>query len=117
VVQLDPIKPTLKAPASKSLILSHDKLLSNVGFTFKLRHYSVVVMPRCATGEHDCGAATGCSNVPCAVRSALDAATAADADTAFVDSAPPVIKLVGGGDRIDVPYSVGRCRLTLSNPP
>jgi len=40
-VQVDPIKPTTKAPASKSLNLKYDKLLSNVAFKYSLRHYSV----------------------------------------------------------------------------
>jgi hypothetical protein len=41
-VQLDPIKPTLKAPGIKLLKLKYDKQLSNVAFKFNLR--------RCTTG-------------------------------------------------------------------
>jgi len=41
-VQVDPMKPTLKAPGSKRLKLEHEKLLSNVGFNFNLRRYNVV---------------------------------------------------------------------------
>jgi len=40
-VQVDPIKPTLKAPGSKKLILKHDQLVSNLGFDFNLRRFNV----------------------------------------------------------------------------
>jgi hypothetical protein len=39
-VQVDPIKPTWKAPGSKSLILKYDKRVSDFGFSFNLRHYT-----------------------------------------------------------------------------
>ena len=39
MVQVDPIKPTLKAPGSKRLKLEDEKLLSNVAFNFNLRRY------------------------------------------------------------------------------
>jgi len=39
-VQVDPIKPTLKAPGTKRLKLNYDKLLSNVAFKFNLRRYT-----------------------------------------------------------------------------
>ena len=39
-VQVDPIKPTLKAPESKPLKLEHEKTLSIFAFKFYLRHYS-----------------------------------------------------------------------------
>jgi hypothetical protein len=42
VEQVDPIKPTLKAPVSKSLKLKHDELLSNFAFKFNLRRYTPV---------------------------------------------------------------------------
>jgi len=35
-VQVDPIKPTLKAPGTKRLKLKYDKLLSNFAFKFQL---------------------------------------------------------------------------------
>jgi hypothetical protein len=38
-VQIDPIKPALKAPRSKRLELRYDELLSNVAFKFDLRRY------------------------------------------------------------------------------
>jgi len=41
-VQVDPIKPPLKAPGSKRLKLINDGPLSNVAFTFRLRRYSTV---------------------------------------------------------------------------
>jgi len=46
-VQVDPIKPTLKAPASKRLNAKYDKLLSNFGFNFNLRRYNVDIIPGC----------------------------------------------------------------------
>ena len=38
-VQVDPMKPTLKAPVSKRLTLKHDGLLSSFAFNFSLRCY------------------------------------------------------------------------------
>ena len=38
-MQVDPIKPTLKAPGIKLLSLKYDKPLSNFGFKFNLRRY------------------------------------------------------------------------------
>jgi len=39
-VQVDPIKPTLKAPGIKRLTLKCDEQLSKIAFTFNLRRYS-----------------------------------------------------------------------------
>jgi len=39
--QVDPIKPTLKAPGIKLLKLKYDKLLSNFAFKFILRRYNM----------------------------------------------------------------------------
>jgi hypothetical protein len=39
-VQVDPIKPTLKAPGTKRLKLNFDTLISNVLFKFYLRCYN-----------------------------------------------------------------------------
>ena len=39
-VQVDPIKPTLKAPGTKRLKLKHDKVLSSFAFKFNLRRYN-----------------------------------------------------------------------------
>ena len=39
-MQVDPFKPTLKAPGSKRLILKHDQLVSNFSFNFHLRRFS-----------------------------------------------------------------------------
>jgi len=41
-VQADPIKPTLKAPATKRLKVKHDQLLSSFAFNFILRRYIAV---------------------------------------------------------------------------
>jgi len=39
-VQVAPIKPMLKAPATKRLTPVHDKLLSNLAFKYNLRLYT-----------------------------------------------------------------------------
>jgi len=39
-VQVDPIKPTLKASGTQRLTLKSDKPLSNVAFRFNLRRYN-----------------------------------------------------------------------------
>jgi len=44
-VQVDSIKPTLKAPGSKRLILKYDQLVSNVGFNFNLRRFIMDDIP------------------------------------------------------------------------
>jgi len=46
-VQVDPIKPTLKAPGIERLKLKHEELLSNFGFKFNLRRYTTVMVGRC----------------------------------------------------------------------
>jgi hypothetical protein len=38
-VEVDPIKPTLKAPGTKCLKLNYDGLLSSFAFKFNLRRY------------------------------------------------------------------------------
>jgi len=40
VVQVDPIKPTLKLPGPKRLKLEHDVLLSSFAFKLNLRRYT-----------------------------------------------------------------------------
>ena len=40
-VQVEPIKPMLKAPGTKCLNLKCDKLLSSFAFNFNLRRYSL----------------------------------------------------------------------------
>jgi hypothetical protein len=42
-VQVDPIKPTLKAPGTKRLKLKGDDLLSSFGFKFNLCRYTWAV--------------------------------------------------------------------------
>jgi hypothetical protein len=39
-VQVDPVKPTLKAPGTEHLKLKHDKRLSIFAFKFNLRRYN-----------------------------------------------------------------------------
>ena len=39
-VQVEPMKPVLKAPGTKRLNPKYDKLLSNVAFKFNLRRYT-----------------------------------------------------------------------------
>jgi len=39
-MQVDPIKPTLKAPETKRLKLKHDEPLSNDAFNLNLRRYT-----------------------------------------------------------------------------
>ena len=39
-MQVDPIKPTLKAPRTKRLKLKYNKLLSSFAFNFNLRRYT-----------------------------------------------------------------------------
>ena len=41
-MQVDPIKPTLKAPGIHRLKLNYVKLLSNFAFKFNLRRYNLV---------------------------------------------------------------------------
>ena len=38
-MQVDPIKPTMKAPGTKRLKLKYDEPLSGFGFNFNLRRY------------------------------------------------------------------------------
>jgi hypothetical protein len=38
-VQVDPIKPTLKAPGTTRLKLNHEEVRSSFAFKFKLRRY------------------------------------------------------------------------------
>jgi hypothetical protein len=40
-VQVDPIKPTLKAPGNKLLKLKYDEPLLNFAFNSNLRHYDM----------------------------------------------------------------------------
>jgi hypothetical protein len=41
-VQVDPVKPTLKAPGTKRLKLCYATLLSSFAFNFDLRRYNLV---------------------------------------------------------------------------
>jgi hypothetical protein len=48
-VQVDPFKPTLKAPGTKRLTLKSDELLSNFAFKFSFRRYTQVFWLMMAT--------------------------------------------------------------------
>ena len=48
-MQLDPIKPTLKAPGSERLKLKCDHLVSKFAFTFYLRRYTKATYDALAT--------------------------------------------------------------------
>jgi hypothetical protein len=50
-VQVDPIKPMLKAPGTKRLKLKHDKTLSSFAFNFNLRRYSKGLVVASASGR------------------------------------------------------------------
>jgi len=51
-VQVDPIKPTLKAPGTERLKLKYEELLSKFGFKFNLRRYTEDVKAReCYVGN------------------------------------------------------------------
>jgi len=39
-VQVDPVKPTVKAPGTKRLQVEYDELLSSLAFKFKWRRYN-----------------------------------------------------------------------------
>ena len=41
-MQVDPLKPTLKAPETNRLKLEYQKMLSSFAFKFNLRRYNVV---------------------------------------------------------------------------
>ena len=41
-VQVDPIKPVLKAPGAMLLKVRHDEALSNIAFNFSLHRYTTV---------------------------------------------------------------------------
>jgi hypothetical protein len=43
-VQVDPIKPTLKAPGTRRLTLNCDELLSSSAFKINLRRYNVAAV-------------------------------------------------------------------------
>jgi hypothetical protein len=50
-VQVDPIKPTLKAPGIKGLRLEYDILLSSFAFNFNLRRYTMPPFSRSLADE------------------------------------------------------------------
>ena len=53
-VQVDPIKPTLKAPGTRRFKLKCDVPLSNFAFNFSLRRYNAVrPLPPARSGRRD----------------------------------------------------------------
>jgi hypothetical protein len=46
-VQVDPVKPQLKAPGTNLLTLEYDELLSTFAVKFILRRYTMVAEPHC----------------------------------------------------------------------
>jgi len=50
-VQVDPIKPTLKAPVSKSFKLKYYPLLSNLAFKFNMRRFIKDTLDELPGGE------------------------------------------------------------------
>ena len=59
-MQVDPIKPTLKAPGTKRLKLKYDKVLSSFAFKFNLRRYILVLYINEAK-DGLCGDSTRCA--------------------------------------------------------
>ena len=43
-MQVDPIKPTFKAPDAQRLKVKHDELLSSFAFNFNLRRYTLILL-------------------------------------------------------------------------
>jgi hypothetical protein len=60
-VQVDPIKPTLKAYGTKRLTLKSDEPLSNVAFKFNLRRYSKGCQQR-SSDMTSAGRGAGCGS-------------------------------------------------------
>ena len=58
-VQVDPIKPTLKAPVTKRLKLNCDEPLSNFAFKIILRRYNLEIIILVLVGSGGGGAPTG----------------------------------------------------------
>jgi hypothetical protein len=57
-VQVEPIKPALKAPGTKRLKLNCDEPLSNVAFNFNLHRYIKVERIVSERDDHEAGAYT-----------------------------------------------------------
>ena len=87
-VQVDPMNPMLKAPVSKNLKLKYDKLLSNFGFIFNLRHYTKVAASRSdgkSVDEEESNAKLG----------AVKPAKSFLGRAVLVESMKPVLKVTG----------------------
>jgi hypothetical protein len=95
-VQIDPLKPVLKAFGTKRLKLQHDEPVSNFAFNFNLRRYTEGLLVFSLQwivgrgGETSLAIASLSSN--------------GEEAGAFVAAADPAL------------LTVGRCRLTVSTP-
>ena len=81
-MQVDPIKPTLKAPRTKRLKLNYNELLSNVAFNVNLRRYILaaeVAVRDMRTVAAAVGHAVGHAAAPVTAAAAPAAAAAAAA--------------------------------------
>ena len=61
MVQVDPIKPTVKAPGTNLLTLKYDERLSNVAFKFNFRPYNLAPMSGRLVGVHGWSVAEVCA--------------------------------------------------------
>ena len=115
-VQVDPVRPTLKAPRTKRLKLKYDELLSNVSFNFNLRRYTegyngegFAYFP--GTGAESgkelifTKAIPGCKPGPHSVRLRYLTSQANGVKLDVLQTSNPT-----------APAKVGQCRLTLPDP-
>ena len=108
-VQVDPIKPTLKAPGSERLKLNCDELLSSFAFKLKLRHYNW-------EGEQAAAAAATMMMLTGEGEGELEPAAAAAAE-AQVAAAAAVLTGQTGGAVTTRPGSVSACcSIALPSP-
>jgi len=75
-VQVDPIKPTLKAPGIRLLKLKRDKVLSGFAFNFNLRRHTKVVISGGSTSLTSHFVLGVKNKTPCGIVRALLAAAA-----------------------------------------
>jgi len=129
-VQVDPIKPTLKAPGTKHLILKYDEPPSNFAFKFNLRRYTEVRDAQYLLNvlAHNyrflaINRAEDLLQLPDTPADALmiTAMVKDEAGTASTSNDTRVRFEIGRTDggtfaNADMIFSVGRCRLTPSNP-
>ena len=107
-MQIDPVKPTLKAPGTKRLKLTREGLLSDFGFKFNLRRY-ILALRITAAREflRDIFVSPETRDYYVAPRHGPADAPRNTAITIEYEVEGSVGKQT---------FTVGRCRLTLSNP-